>query len=589
MSNTTVTTRRPPSHDNVELSPPARRMRKAWLPESAIQYGIWGIAVLVILGPIIPIAWSSLWSSPLYDSTGTWSVAHFRYLLTDPNWWRAVANSLKFAVATTAGSVVVGATLALLVTRTDMAFRRVYGVLLILPVMLPGLVLVVGWQTMWAPTGYASHLLASHTPFRVPFDLYSMTGMAITATVLGAPVVFLFARATLTSGSSVLEEAARCAGARPARALLSITFPLLRPALLNSGLLVFALSLETLGVPLLLGSSANIDLMSTYLYNHWTGQVQGGQGALPAAAILMLVAVTLLLFLRNRLAGDLGRFTTTGGKSSRPAVAVPLGWARWVISAVVGVVLICSTLVPLGGVVLSAFTGILSPFINPLTVLTTDNFTSILTNPLYTGAIRNSIVIASAGAALATICIVAIALVAHRSNFRFRGSLEHIVLYPRAVPGLITGMAFFWTFAVLDTSGSFRATLWALGIAFAVRALALGYNAFYPALASLGKDLDLAARTSGADWWTAMRTILIRLLVPAMSVSFILIFVAILNEAEAAVFLVTPDTQVLGLAMLQLAAGSVGGTVAALGVIQLVITAVVLGVGRLAFGARAHV
>ncbi|MFE5708086.1 ABC transporter permease [Rhodococcus koreensis] len=587
MSNNTIVRSGPPSHQKIE-TPPARRMR-AWLPESVIQYGVWGIVALVVLGPIIPIIWSSLWSTPLYDDTGTWSLASFRYLLSDRDWWRAVANSLKFAVATTAASVVVGTTFALLVTRTDMTFRRVYGVLLVLPLALPGLVLVVGWQAMWAPTGYASHLLTKYTPFSVPFDLYSMTGMVIMATVLGAPIVFLFARATLASGSSVLEEAARCAGARPARALLSITFPLLRPALLNSGLIVFALSLETLGVPLLLGSSANIDLMSTYLYNHWIGRVQGGQGALPAGAILMLVGVTLLLLLRNRLAGDLGRFATTGGKSSRPAVSVQLGWFRWAVSAVVGSVLIFSTLVPLGGIVLSAVTGILSPFVNPLTVLTTGNFATILTNPFYTGAIRNSLVIATVGSTVATVCVVVIALVAHRSNFRFRGSLEHIVLYPRAVPGLITGMAFFWTFAVVDKSGDFRATLWALGIAFAVRALAMGYNAFYPALATLGVDLDLAARTSGADWWTAMRTILIRLLVPAMSVSFILIFVAMLNEAEAAVFLVTPDTQVLGLAMLQLAAGGVGGTVAALGVIQLVITAVVLGVGRLAFGARVHV
>ena len=74
-----------------------------------------------------------------------------------------------------------------------------------------------------------------------------------------------------------------------------------------------------------------------------------------------------------------------------------------------------------------------------------------------------------------------------------------------------------------------------------------------------------------------------------MGISFVLLFVAMLNEADAAVFLVTPETQVLGLAMLQIAATGLGGTVAALGVIQLVITAAVLAAGRLLFGVRPNV
>jgi iron(III) transport system permease protein len=86
-----------------------------------------------------------------------------------------------------------------------------------------------------------------------------------------------------------------------------------------------------------------------------------------------------------------------------------------------------------------------------------------------------------------------------------------------------------------------------------------------------------------------MRTIILSLLRPAMGISLVLLFVAMLNEADAAVFLVTPETQVLGLAMLQIAANGLGGTVAALGVIQLVITAAVLGAGRILFGVRPNV
>jgi iron(III) transport system permease protein len=163
------------------------------------------------------------------------------------------------------------------------------------------------------------------------------------------------------------------------------------------------------------------------------------------------------------------------------------------------------------------------------------------------------------------------------------------MLWPRAVPGIVTGMAFFWSFAILDPSGGLRATLWAMGLAFAVRNVALAYSAFYPALAAIGEDIERAARTSGATWWRASCGIVLRLARPAMAVSFVLLFVAMLNEYDPAVFLVTPDTPVMGLTMLQLSLTGVGGGVAAFGVIQMVLTFVVLGLGRLMFGVRTRV
>ena len=103
---------------------------------------------------------------------------------------------------------------------------------------------------------------------------------------------------------------------------------------------------------------------------------------------------------------------------------------------------------------------------------------------------------------------------------------------------------------------------------------------------ALGQDLDRAARTSGADWWLAMRTIVFRLLRPAMAISFVLLFVAMLNDYDPAVFLVTPGTEVMGLTMLKLWVAGTVGPVAALGVIQVAITLAVLSVGRLLWGVR---
>jgi iron(III) transport system permease protein len=548
------------------------------------QYVLWAAAVVVVVGPLVPVLWASLWTTPLYEAGGSLTLRNYSDLLADAAWWEAVRNSVTFALLTTVGSIVLGTLLAVLFVRTDLPGRRVLRGALLVPVMLPGLALILGWASMYAPSGYVTRLLEEHTPLPVWWDLYSVPGMAMVAMGVAAPVVFLFVQAALGSQDTALERAAQVAGATPIRALLTVTVPLLRPAVLNSAMIVFALSLEVLGLPLILGSSSNTEFISTYLYDRWVNVVPPEQGVVAAGAVVLLLTVTVLLVVRNRLAGDVSRFVTTG--KSTPAASVRLGALRWPLGVLVAGYALVAIVLPVAGLLLTAVTSVLTPFVDPWTVLTTDHFRTVMEDPVFSRSVRNSLLIAGVGGALATAAIAALSVVAHRSAFRLRGSLQYILVYPRAMPGLVTGMAFFWALVVLDPTNAVRTSLWGVGLAFAVRSLALGYSAFYPALVALGEDLDRAARTSGADWWLAMRTIVFRLLRPAMAVSFVLLFVAMLNDYDPAVFLVTPGTEVMGLTMLKLWVAGTAGPVAALGVLQVVITLVVLGAGRLLWGVR---
>lgn len=548
-----------------------------------VQYAVWLLTTVLVVGPLVPVVWASVWSVPLYDDGGTLTLANFRALLSDPEWWTAVRNTVVFALLTTIGALVIGASLAVVLNRVRVPGARLFRTLVLGPLLLPGLPLMLGWIAMYAQSGYVTKWLEEHTPLPIFWDLYTVPGMALVAIAALTPMVYMVVSTALSTLDATLENAARVNGARPLRALLSVTVPMLRPGILNAGVIAFALSLEVVGIPLLLGTSSNTDFISTYLLDNWSNEFPPRQGLVSAGAVVLLLVMTVLLVARNRFAGDLARFTTTTGK---PTAASPIhvGRVRWALSAVVGAYFAVTLAVPTLGLFLRAFTSVLTPYIDPWDVATTDNFTTVVDNPVFRRSIVNSLLIATIGGAVTTVAITTIALVAHRSPFRYRTSLQYVTLYPRAIPGIVTGMAFFWSFVVLDPDGVVRSTLWGIGIAFAVRSLALGYSAFYPALAALGDDLDRAARASGADWVTAARTILVRMLRPAMAVSFVLLFVAMFADYDPALFMVSPGNEVIGLTMLNLWITGVAGPVAALGVIQLVITAVVLGGSRLVFG-----
>jgi iron(III) transport system permease protein len=105
----------------------------------------------------------------------------------------------------------------------------------------------------------------------------------------------------------------------------------------------------------------------------------------------------------------------------------------------------------------------------------------------------------------------------------------------------------------------------------------------YPALARIATDLDDAARSAGASWWATSRSLLLPMLRPALLASMTIVFISILNDYEAAIFLAKPNTELMGVEMLQQYARGTTGPVAALAVLQLVITVGVLAIGAVFF------
>jgi iron(III) transport system permease protein len=544
------------------------------------------VTAILLLGAIVPVVYAALRSVPLYESGGSFTLANYSSFLSDRAFWTALGNTALLAVLTSVPSILIGTALAVLVTRTNMPGRRVIGVLLLAPLLFPGLGATLGWVSMYSPSGYIS-TWAADVFGGVPWNLYSIPGMALVSLERTVPMVYLLARARLSTLDSSIEDAALSAGATPARILRTITLPMMRPSLLLAAVLISMMVFESLGLPLLLGTSSGIETVSTYIYNNWTTSA-GNQGVVSATASVLLLLVTLMMLLRSRLEGDSRRFVTSLGKpkARRPLKLGPIGPVAsvlcfaWVVLAIV---------MPTVGLVMTAFTQIFSPLISPWDVLTTDNFATVFDSPSFTRSIRNSVVIAVVGAILSVVGLTVAALVAHRSEFGLRRALPPMLLFPRAMPGIVVGMGLFWAFVVLDPSGWVRASIWGIMLAFIVRNTAVGYAAIESTLSSISKELDGAARTCGATWLRTGWTIVVPLLRPALGACFILMFVALLNDYDPAIFLMTSGNEVIGLTMLRQWLAGFAGPVAALGVIQMLITAAVLGAGRFFFGVKAHV
>jgi iron(III) transport system permease protein len=189
----------------------------------------------------------------------------------------------------------------------------------------------------------------------------------------------------------------------------------------------------------------------------------------------------------------------------------------------------------------------------------------------------NSVIIATIGSVL-TVGFVAMAtLIAHRSRFRLRRTLPALLVYPRAIPGIILGVGFFWSYLLVNTPGAFlRNSIWGEMLALCIRNITIAYVVLYPSLAKVTTEFDNASTAAGASWWTTARRITLPIIRPAVLTAVVLMFITLLSDYDPLVFLQKPGTEVMGVTMLQAWEKGEPGQVAAMAVLQLCIVAVVL-------------
>ncbi|QDN54467.1 MULTISPECIES: iron ABC transporter permease [unclassified Streptomyces] len=563
----------PPAAARFAAAPTAPRRRPA-----PGQYAVWAVIAVLTLAPLVPLVFTSFLSKPYYLPGGVFSIDAYRQLFADVAFRRAAWNTVLFAVTATALAVLLGAAFAVLITRTNMPGRRPLGHALLAPLLIPPLGLIVGWESLYGPAGYLTQLWSKnlHLP---AWNLTSLPGMSVLGAVVTLPIAYLTCKAVLDSADGTLEDAVRASGGGTLRVLTTVTVPMLRTALLDSGLLIFTLCLEVLGIPLFLGRPANIQFIASYLYDTWSSSSLPDPPVVSAGAILLLVVASVLLVVRGRLLRHSARYTA-GTRATPPARPLDLG--PWRIPAAVGMAgfvgLTC--VIPLLGLVLMSSVTDLTTLVAPWHLWTAANWDQIWTDPTLHRSITNSLTVAAVGSA-ATVALVALAtVIAHHSGFRLRRTLPALLVYPRATPGIVFGVGFFWLFLIVDWPGALlRNSLWGELLALSVRNMTLAYIILAPALARISPELAKAAATSGASWWTTTRRITLPLLRPALLSALVLMFVTLVSDYDPVVFLTKPGTELLGTTMLQTWSKGLPGPVAAMALVQGLLVAVALAAG----------
>ena len=527
------------------------------------------VTAAAVLAPLSLIVYQSLLSAPFFDAVKKVGIDAYAFVFADPDFWTALVNSLLIAAGMTVIAVPLGAILAFVMERTDFPGKRWIEPLILVPSFVSPLVLSFGYVVAAGPVGFYS-VWATELFGAAPWGLYSLTGMAVIAGLTHVPNVYIYASSALKSLGSDVEEAARVAGASPFRVALSVSLPLIGPALLFSAVLVFFLGIELFGLPLVLGDPEGHLVLSTYLYK-LTNKLGTPSYHLMAAVAVCIVAMTIpLVLLQRRLLQNARRYATIKGKAGRIR-DLPLGRWKWFAVVVIGAWLIAAVIVPISGIALRAFVSNWGFGVKLAEAFTLDNCHAVFDEPTHVRAIWNTVLIGTIGGALTVACYTAIGFATHRRNDGWSRIVDYLVLVPRAVPGLLIGLAFLWVFLFFPPLTPLRKTIFSMWLAYTVVWLAYGMRLISSSLLQVSTELEEAARTVGASRGRISREITLPLIRHGLLGSWLLVFMIFEREYSTGVYLLAPGTEVIGAELVSLWQGGAIDVVAALSLINIVL------------------
>ncbi len=263
---------------------------------SAVAIGV-SVPVLVIVWSIVQPStevWEELWATRL------------------PGMIRDTATLLT---AVLVGTLVLGTSLAWLVSAYQFPGRRVLGWLLVTPLAIPGYVLGFVWlDTLEEPLGARS--------------VRSIWLCALVLTITLYPYVYLFARAAFREQSQRSIDVARSLGCSRTQAFWRVVLPMARPSLAGGAALVGMEVLTDVGTVRLF----NVSTIADGVLRVWFGT--GNRNAAAELAVL-LIGIAIVLIAAERLARGRARFTQSGSRTGlhverlrnvRAAGASVIGW-----------------------------------------------------------------------------------------------------------------------------------------------------------------------------------------------------------------------------------------------------------------------
>ncbi len=534
---------------------------------TALTPALIAIVGFLTLCPVVMLVLGSF--SGELGAFGAFTLEKYVAAYTDP----AFAEILLSTVFFTLGSAVVATGLALFLaylnTRTNIPGKFMFGVISLIPMMVPHILFAVSWVLLLNPSNGMINLFLRQLGLEgAALNIYSLTGMILVEGLLDLPIAYLVIAPAMSAFDVALEESSRVCGASNWRTLRRVTLPVLRPAILAALTLVIVRSLASFAVPSVIGMPGRIYVLATHIYSIIATGYAADYGMAAAVGMSALAASITLIVLYRRLTREGEKYVTISSRGYRPGV-IDLKGARYPLFAAVA--LLSFVLIVLPILVLfytSLVPYVMTPGAKAFAAMGWRHWVTVLKDPVSLLALKNSLYLGIGGATLGIVLSFFVAYVIVKVRTKASGLLESLSFLSFSFPGIVVGVGFMWFFVQTPL----YSTIWALLIGYIATYLPYGLRPLTSAFVQIHGHLEESSRVCGGGPFYTMRRIVLPLLVPGIASGWILMATMFVRELSLSVVLSRPGTEVLAVQILRFAEDGLWGRLSALGIIMIFIS-----------------
>ncbi len=491
---------------------------------------------ILLLVVFVVYPYGTMLKKSIVTKTGDLTLEHIKEAFASGDvFLEPLINSLSISFFVTLICLVIAMPFAFLVSKTDLPFKKLISIGLIVPYILPSYGLSMSWILLFSKKGVLEFFWGKE----LGFSVYGYWAIVTIQAIHIYPFAFILLTNAYAQLNQEFFDAGRILGGGKRYVLWRITIPLLAPAILSSAILVFAYAMAEFAPAMLLGGPEGIYVLTTQIWSFATVFPTNLPMAAILAITLMLCTLTVLTFNQIYLARR--RFTTITGKASRIDI-VALG--KWKYAALAGcfAFLFFVIILPLFTLLLGAMIDIWGKGYG-LGNLTLKHFKEVFFE--LEDCKRSILNVFSLGVSAGAVAVVIGMVISYfiiRSRQAASRALNLVAFIPFVIPGIVIGIGLILSFTRPPLA--LYGTIWMLLVGYVIRFLPIVTSSGTAAFRQIDEELEEAGRIFGASWIKTQIKILFPILKSPLIGAWLLVFVSVMKEVSMSSIVWSPGTEV---------------------------------------------
>ena len=478
---------------------------------------------------------------PLISALSYVRPGDFRAVFSEGAWGRVMLNTLLECVSSTVLSVLVGYVFAYAVVKGGIPARRFFAAVPVLHLITPPFVGGLSFILLFGKQGFITHSLLG-----LNISLYGFSGLLIAQTLCFFPMAYLICVQTLEGINGNLETAARGMGAKGLRIFFTVTLPLSLPGIISSALFVAVSVLSDFGNPLIVGGRFRV--LAVEIYSQLTGWLKAGVSVV--LGIVLVVPSLALFFVQNGMNKRIVRKSATiGGRGDTFPAFEPQSESK-AKTCILARVLLTVFVSAVSLLILAQFFAVAAGSFQKLWGIdlsfTLSHIKSVVR---YAGELKNSLSFAFVSAFLSTVLALLSAYMVHRAALPLKKSMDVLSQLPAAIPGTLFGFAL----SVSANIAGFHNSKILITVAMTAAFLPFAYRIISDSLGQISPTLDDGAMSLGANQLSVLATVLAPIAKNGIAGAFIYCFIRGVGTLSSVIFLVSFDTPLASVRIINLA------------------------------------